>query len=160
MEPPFAALEGVKETISGYTGGHQENPTYEQVSSGTTGHTEALQVVYNPTEVSYEELLEVFWRNINPADADGQFVDRGDQYRPGIFYHDETQKRLAEASRDKLAASGVFSSPIVVEISPLVAFYPAEGYHQGYYLNNPVRYKFYRYNSGRDQFLKKFWGDK
>ncbi|MCK4535846.1 MAG: peptide-methionine (S)-S-oxide reductase MsrA [Desulfuromonadales bacterium] len=160
MEPPFDKLEGVTATISGYTGGHKLNPTYQEVSAGITGHTEALQVHFDPSKTSYAELLEVFWRNINPADADGQFVDRGTQYRPGIFYHNEEQKHLAEESRDTLTASGVFASQLVVEITPASDFYPAEEYHQDYYQKNPVRYKFYRYNSGRDQFLKKIWGDK
>jgi methionine-S-sulfoxide reductase len=160
MEPPFDNLEGVAATISGYTGGHKPDPTYEEVSAGMTGHTEALRIHFDPAIISYEKLLDVFWRNINPADADGQFVDRGSQYRPGIFYHNEEQKRLAEESRDKLAASGVFSAPIVVEITAASEFYPAEEYHQDYYRKSPVRYKFYRYNSGRDQFLKKIWGEK
>ncbi len=160
MEPPFDKLDGVTETISGYTGGQTENPTYEEVSSGRTGHTEALQVTYDPAKVDYDTLLDVFWRNINPADDAGQFVDRGSQYRPGIFYHDDEQKHLAEASRDRLQASGVFASAIKVEIVPLTVFYPAEEYHQDYYKKSPIRYKLYRYNSGRDQFLKKFWGEK
>jgi methionine-S-sulfoxide reductase len=160
MEPPFDKLEGVTATISGYTGGHKLNPTYQEVSAGVTGHTEALQVHFDPSITSYAELLEVFWRNINPADADGQFVDRGTQYRPGIFYHNEEQKHMAEESRDTLTASGVFTAQIVVEITPATDFYPAEEYHQDYYQKNPVRYKFYRYNSGRDQFLKKIWGGK
>jgi methionine-S-sulfoxide reductase len=159
MEYPFDELDGVVATISGYCGGHKENPTYEEVSSGTTGHTEAMQVTYDASVVSYKELLDVFWRNINPVDANGQFVDRGSQYRPGIFYHDDEQKRLAEESRDKLAKSGIFESPIQTEIVALEKFYPAEDYHQDYYRKNPVRYKFYRYNSGRDQFLKKVWSD-
>jgi methionine-S-sulfoxide reductase len=159
MQHPFDELDGVISTTSGYTGGHKTDPTYQEVSAGTTGHTEAMQVCYDPTKVSYENLLDIFWRNINPADADGQFVDRGSQYRPAIFYHDEVQKRLATESRDRLAASGRFQSPIVIEIVPAETFYPAEDYHQGYYLNNPMQYKLYRYNSGRDRFLKKFWGD-
>lgn len=159
MEPPFDKLDGVVSTISGYSGGHKMNPTYEEVTTGTTGHTEALQVTYDPEKVSYEKLLDVFWRHINPADADGQFVDRGSQYRPAIFYHNEEQKRFAEQSRDALEASGRFSSPIVTEIVPLEKFYPAEQYHQDYYQKSPVRYQLYRYNSGRDQFLKKTWGD-
>ncbi len=160
MEPPFDKLDGVVETISGYTGGQTEDPTYEEVSSGRTGHTEALQVTYDPAKIDYDALLDVFWRNINPADNAGQFVDRGSQYRPGIFYHDDEQKQLAETSRDRLDASGVFASPVKVEITPLSTFYPAEEYHQDYYKKSPYRYKLYRYNSGRDQFLKKFWGDK
>lgn len=159
MEPPFDKLDGVVATISGYTGGQKENPTYQEVSAGTTGHTEALQVTYDPQKSSYSQLLEVFWRNINPVDPDGQFVDRGSQYRPAIFYHDEEQKQLAEESRDKLAESGRFKSPITTEIVPLDTFYPAEAYHQDYYQKSTIRYKFYRYNSGRDQFLKKVWGD-
>ncbi len=158
MEHPFDKLEGVVSTISGYCGGHKENPTYHEVSAGTTGHTEAVQVTYNPTVVSYKKLLEVFWHNINPVDADGQFVDRGPQYRPGIFYHNDEQKRLAEESLEKLAESGKFQSPIKTEITALDKFYPAEEYHQDYYQKNPVRYGLYRYNSGRDQFLKKVWG--
>ena len=159
MEPPFDKLDGVVSTISGYSGGHKENPTYQEVTTGTTGHTEVLQVTYDPVKVSYEELLDVFWRNINPVDDGGQFVDRGSQYRPAIFYHDEEQKRLAEQSRDALDASGRFNAPITTEIVPLEKFYPAEDYHQEYYQKSPVRYKFYRYNSGRDQFLNKVWGD-
>ncbi len=160
MEPPYDKLDGVISTISGYCGGHTENPTYKEVSSGTTGHTEALQVTYDPDVVSYEQLLDVFWRNINPVDEDGQFVDRGSQYRPGIFYHNEEQKRLAEESLEKLVKSGIFQAPIKTEITPLVKFYPAEEYHQDYYRKNPLRYQLYRYNSGRDQFLKKVWGEK
>jgi methionine-S-sulfoxide reductase len=159
MEPPFDKLDGVVSTISGYSGGHKDNPTYQEVTTGTTGHTEALQVTYDPEKVSYQKLLDVFWRNINPVDDSGQFVDRGSQYRPAIFYHDEEQKRLAEQSRDALEASGRFSSPLATEIVPLEKFYTAEDYHQDYYQKSPVRYKFYRYNSGRDQFLNKVWGD-
>ncbi len=157
-ESDFEEVEGVIEAVSGYTGGRTENPTYEQVSSGNTGHTEAIQVTYDPGVVSYEELLEVFWRTMDPTDPDGQFVDRGKQYRPGIFYHDDQQRRLAEASRDRLKKSGRFDKPIRTEITKLGTFYPAEEYHQDYYRKNPLRYKFYRYNSGRDQFLKKVWG--
>jgi methionine-S-sulfoxide reductase len=157
MEPPFDKLDGVVATISGYSGGHKENPTYQEVCSGTTGHTEALQVTYDPDKVSYTELLHVFWRNINPADGDGQFVDRGSQYRPAIFYHDKEQKILAEKSRTELAASGRFTSPITTEIVPVEKFYAAEEYHQDYYQKCPMRYKSYRYSSGRDQFLNKVW---
>lgn len=160
MEPPFDGLEGVVATLAGYSGGHKENPTYEEVCTGATGHTEALQVIYDPHKVSYCELLDVFWRNINPADAEGQFVDRGSQYRPAIFYHDEEQKLQAEQSRNKLDNSGRFSSPIATEIVKLEIFYPAEEYHQGYYQKCPLRYKSYRYSSGRDQFLNKIWHDK
>ena len=157
MQPPFDKLDGVISTAPGYAGGHKENPTYEEVCTGTTGHTEVLQVIYDPQTVSYTQLLDVFWRNINPADPDGQFVDRGPQYRPAIFYHNHEQQQLAEKSRSDLASSGRFKSPPAVEITPLKTFYPAEDYHHDYYQKSPVQYKAYRYNSGRDQFLKKFW---
>lgn len=159
MQPPFDKLDGVVATAPGYSGGHTENPTYHEVCSGTTGHAEVLQVTYNPQKVSYEELLNIFWRNINPVDDGGQFVDRGSQYRTAIFYHDEEQQRLATQSMAALAASGRFSSPIVTEIVPLAKFYPAEDYHHDYYRTCPLRYKSYRYNSGRDQFLNKIWAD-
>lgn len=157
-ESDFEKVEGVIEAVSGYTGGHTENPTYSQVSSGQTGHTEAVQVYYDPAVVSYDELLDVFWRTMDPTDANGQFVDRGTQYRPGIFYHDEQQKQKAEASKKALEASSRFEKPIVTEITPLVRFYKAEDYHQDYYKTNALRYKYYRYNSGRDQFLSRIWG--
>lgn len=160
MEPPFDKLDGVVATVSGYTGGQKANPTYEEVSSGGTGHMEALQVTYDPMKVSYAQLLEIFWRNINPTDPGGQFVDRGEQYRSAIFYHDAEQKKLAEASQAQLVASGRFRQPVVTRILPAVPFYPAEEYHQNYYRKNPIRYKYYRYNSGRDQFLETVWGDK
>jgi peptide methionine sulfoxide reductase msrA/msrB len=160
MEPPFEKLEGVKEVISGYTGGHKSNPTYEEVSAGGTGHVEAIQVLYDPSIASYSELLEVFWKQIDPTDAEGQFVDRGKQYRSAIFYHTEEQKRLAGESKSRLQESGRSSKPIVTEILPASEFYQAEEYHQDYYRKNPVRYKFYRFNSGRDQFLKTTWGEK
>ncbi len=159
MEPPFEKLDGVHGVVSGYIGGHQAEPTYADVSAGTTGHAEAVEITYDPARISYAELLEVFWRNIDPTDAQGQFVDRGSQYRTGIFYLDEEQKRLAEASRDELARSGRFADPIVTEIVAATRFYPAENYHQDYYRESPVRYKFYRYNSGRDQFLNKVWDE-
>ncbi len=158
MVPPFEKLEGVKEVVSGYTGGHKVNPTYEEVSSGTTGHMEAVEVTYDPAKVTYEKLLGVFWRQINPTDAGGQFVDRGSSYRSAIFYRNEEQKRLAEESKKKLEQSGRFDKPIVTEILPAGPFYRAEEYHQDYWKKNPIRYKFYRYNSGRDQFLAKVWG--
>lgn len=157
MQPPFDKVDGVISAIPGYTGGHKEYPTYEEVCSGTTGHTEALQVTYDPEKTNYQQLLDVFWKNINPADSDGQFVDRGSQYRPAIFYHDEPQQELAVKSLNALATSGRFNSPVAVEISPLGTFYPAEDYHHDYYQKSPVNYKAYRYNSGRDQFLKKIW---
>jgi len=158
-ESDFEKVPGVLKVISGYTGGRKENPTYEEVSSGRTGHLEAVQVHYDPEKVTYELLLEVFWRHIDPTDAGGQFVDRGSQYRSAVFYHDEEQKRLAEASREALARSGKFTRPIATEILPLGRFYEAEDYHQDYYRKSPLRYQFYRSNSGRDQFLKKTWGD-
>ena len=157
MEPPFEKRDGVAEVISGYTGGQGANPTYEEVSAGGTGHLEAIQVHYDPSRVRYEELLEIFWQNVDPTDPGGQFVDRGLQYRTAIFYHDETQRRLAEASKKGLSESGRFEKPVVTEILPLKGFFPAEDYHQDYYKRNPIRYKFYRYRSGRDQFLEKKW---
>ncbi|GAB4486584.1 MAG: peptide-methionine (R)-S-oxide reductase MsrB [Thermodesulfovibrionales bacterium] len=157
MEPPFEKLDGVKEVVSGYTGGQKKNPTYEEVSSGVTGHLEAVEVVYDPAKVTYEKLLDTFWRQIDPTDAEGQFVDRGTQYRPAIFYHNPAQKAAAEKSRDNLAKSGRFRKPVATEILPAGPFYRAEDYHQDYYKKNPIRYKFYRFNSGRDQFLKKAW---
>jgi len=159
MEPPFDKLDGVVATISGYSGGHKADPAYEEVSSGTTGHLEALQVLYDPAIIGYAQLLEVFWQSINPTDPDGQFVDRGDQYRSAIFYHDIEQQQLAETSKQRLNASGRFRQPVVTPILPAGPFYPAEEYHQDYYKKNPLRYKFYRHNSGRDQFLEKVWGE-
>ncbi len=159
MEAPFEKVDGVNQVISGYTGGYFKNPTYEQVSSGSTGHLEAIEVTYNPEKVSYDMLLDVFWRQIDPTDAGGSFVDRGKQYGSAIFYHNDEQKRIAEESKIKLEASGKYEKPVVTEIRKLDVFYPAEEYHQDYYKKNPIRYKYYRYNSGRDQHLKKVWGD-
>jgi len=159
MEPPFEKLDGVVEVISGYTGGHKANPTYEEVSSGITSHLEAIQIIYDPARVSYKELLEVFWRQIDPTDAGGSFVDRGPQYRSAIFYHNDEQKRLAEESKKELERSGRFNKPIATEIRQFTRFYKAEDYHQDYYKKNPLRYKFYRSRSGRDQFLEKVWGN-
>ncbi len=158
MTPPFEKLDGVKEVISGYTGGHTVNPTYEDVTSETTGHLESVEIMYDPAMVSYKKLLDVFWRQIDPTDAGGQFVDRGPSYMSAIFYHNEEQKRLAEESKKDLERSGRFNKPIVTEIRPAGPFYRAEEYHQDYWKKNPIRYKFYRYNSGRDQYLKKVWG--
>jgi peptide methionine sulfoxide reductase msrA/msrB len=158
-ESDFEKLPGVSEAISGYTGGHLENPTYEQATTGTTGHTEAVKVSYDPQQVSYAQLVEWLWRHIDPTDAGGQFVDRGNQYRSGIYFTSEEQRQIAVASKQRLAASGRFDEPIVTEIEPLGPFYPAENYHQDYYANNPLRYQFYRYNSGRDQFLERVWGE-
>ena len=157
-EADFEKLPGVVKVISGYTGGHKENPSYGEVSSSTTGHVEAVQVYYDPAKITYEELLDYFWKHIDPTDSGGQFVDRGSQYRSVIFYHDEEQKRLAERSKEELGRSGRFSRPISTEILKFTQFYEAEEYHQDYYKKNPLRYKFYRYNSGRDQFLEKVWG--
>jgi peptide methionine sulfoxide reductase msrA/msrB len=158
-EADFEKVDGVVDVISGYTGGHKENPSYKEVSAGTTGHLEVVQVLYDPETVTYEKLLDVFWRHVDPTDPGGQFVDRGPQYRTAIFYHDDMQKSLAEASKMALGNSGRFDKPISTEIIALTKFYRAEDYHQDYYKTNPLRYKYYRYNSGRDQFLKKAWRD-
>jgi peptide methionine sulfoxide reductase msrA/msrB len=157
-EADFEKLPGVVKVISAYAGGQKENPTYQEVSSGTTGYVEAVQVYYDPAKLTYEELLEYFWRHIDPTDPGGQFVDRGSQYRSVIFYHDEEQKRLAEKSKEALENSGRFNKPIVTEIAKFTTFYEAEAYHQDYYKKNPLRYKFYRYHSGRDRFIEKAWG--
>lgn len=157
MEGPFDELDGVELVISGYTGGHTENPTYEEVCSGTTGHAEAVQVLFDSRRTAYEDLLEVFWRNINPTDPDGQFADRGSQYRSAIFYHDENQRVLAQASKSRLSKDGPFEAAIVTEILPAGPFYAAEEYHQGYCRKEPLRYQSYRMGSGRDRFLDKFW---
>ena len=158
MEPPFDKLDGVVETISGYTGGPEVNPTYKQVAGGRTGHTEAVRIVYDPNKVSYQQLLAVFWRNHDPLTPNRQFCDAGRQYRPGIFYDGEEQLALATASKAYWNDSGRFSQPIVTEITKLEAFYPAEDYHQDYYLKNPLRYKFYRSGCGRDRRLESLWG--
>jgi len=158
MEPPFDKLEGVISTTSGYTGGHQQDPTYKQVSRGSTGHTEAVQIVYDPDKISYPELLNTFWRNIDPTTANGQFCDWGDQYRSEIFYHDETQHRQALASKQALDGQKPFDEPVVTGITAATTFYPAEEYHQDYYMKNPLRYKFYRHGCGRDKRLEELWG--
>lgn len=159
VESDFDKVSGVVETISGYSGGSEENPTYGQVSSGKTGHAESVRVIYDPSMVSYAELLNSFWKQINPTDPDGQFVDRGKQYRSVIFYHNEEQRTLAEASKQELDNSGIFDNPIVTEIIPLEVFYVAEEYHQNYHEKNSLRYNFYRFGSGRDQFLESIWND-
>ena len=157
MEKPFEKTEGVISVVSGYTAGTTENPTYKNYGAG--GHIEAVEIVFDPTKVSYEKLLDIFWHQINPTDPDGQFVDRGREYSTAIFYHDEEQKKSAEISTKKLADSQVFDAPIVTPILPASTFYQAEEYHQDYYKKNPVRYKLYRYGSGRDQFLDNVvWG--
>ncbi len=158
MEGPFEQVEGVISVTSGYTGGTKEHPTYEEVSSGITGHAEAIEILYDNSKLSYEQLLEVFWRNIDPTTTNQQFADHGTQYRTAIFYHNEEQRRLAEASKQRLAASGKFHDPIVTEIVPASTFYPAEDYHQDYYKKNPLRYKLYHEGSGRAGFLRKTWG--
>jgi peptide-methionine (S)-S-oxide reductase len=160
MEHPFDSLEGVISVTSGYTGGTKKNPTYQEVSAGGTGHAESVQIVYDPAKIGYGKLLEVFWHNIDPTTPNRQFCDVGSQYRPAIFYHDEEQKRLAEASKRDLEKTKPFKESVVTEIAPASEFYPAEEYHQHYYKKNPVRYKFYRYNCGRDQRLKELWGAK
>lgn len=153
----FDKVKGVIKTVAGYTGGALVNPTYSQVSNGGTGHYESVQVTYDPTKVTYQQLLNVFWHSIDPTNANGQFCDVGDQYRAVIFYHDEEQKRLANESKDQLIKSGRFPK-VVTQILPATAFYPAEEYHQKYYLKNPIRYRFYRYQCGRDQRLLNVWG--
>jgi peptide-methionine (S)-S-oxide reductase len=159
MEHPFDQLPGVVSVTSGYTGGHLKDPTYQQVSAGGTGHAESVQVVYDPMKVDYAKLLDVYWHNIDPLTPNAQFCDHGTQYRSAIYYHDEEQRRLAEESKQALETSGRLKGPIVTEIVPASEFYPAEEYHQHYYRKNPVRYKFYRWNCGRDQRLKQVWGD-
>lgn len=159
MESDFEKADGVLEAISGYSGGQEENPTYGEVSAGKTGHTEAVQVLYDPEKITYGELLDLFWRHVDPTDPGGQFVDRGSQYRTAIFYHNDNQKRLAEKSKMELEKSGRFEKPIITEITMLTAFYKAEDYHQDYYKKSSLRYKYYRFSSGRDQFLKKIWRD-
>ncbi|WP_411726843.1 peptide-methionine (S)-S-oxide reductase MsrA [Methyloglobulus sp.] len=158
MEPPFDALTGVISTISGYTGGHTENPTYKEVSNGKTGHSEAGQVTYDPAMMSYETLLEVFWHNIDPFDEKGEFCDRGDQYKATIFYLDEQQKNLAEASK-VVMEKRLLDKVIVTSIKPAGKFYPAEDNHQNYYLKHPILYEFYRFTCGRDRRLNKIWNE-
>ena len=157
MEPPYDELEGVISTTSGYTGGHKKDPTYEEVSAGTTGHAEAVEVLYDPRKIKYAKLLEVFWHNIDPTVKDQQFCDHGSQYRTAVFYHGEEHRRLAEASRKSLMDSARFKA-IHTEIAPASTFYVAEEYHQDYYKKNPIRYKFYRFNCGRDRRLQELWG--
>ncbi|MDG4475048.1 peptide-methionine (R)-S-oxide reductase MsrB [Thiovibrio frasassiensis] len=157
MEKPFEQIEGVFSVTSGYIGGKTENPTYENYGAG--GHIEAIEIAYDPAKVSYAKLLDVFWRQIDPTDSTGQFVDRGHAYTSGIFYLNEEQRQLAEKSRNELGARKVFAKPLVTPIVPATRFYPAEAYHQDYYKKNPIRYRYYRNGSGRDQFLGKIWGD-
>lgn len=159
MEPPFEKLVGVESVVSGYTGGEEVNPAYNDVASGKTEHLESVIITFDPEVISYEELLEVFWRQVDPTDADGQFVDRGTQYATAIFYTNEEQKKLAEASKQKMQDSGIFEAELVTPIREAMTFYEAEEYHQDYYLKNEQRYEYYRERSGRDQFLDKTWGD-
>lgn len=157
MEAAFEEADGVAESVSGYTGGETKNPTYEQVSRGETGHYEAVQVYYDPEKITYSQLLEIFWRNINPTDQGGQFADRGSQYKTAIFYHDEEQKTLAERSKKELDESGKFSDPVVTEILPVKDFYEAEEYHQDYYRKKVLQYKTYKKLSGREDFINENW---
>ncbi len=158
-ESAFDGLPGVVTAISGYTGGHTKNPTYEEVSSGTTGHAESSKVVFDPTKITYEKLLDVYWHNVDPFDGDGQFCDRGSQYRPAIFYLDETQKKAAEASKRKLEEDPRFKGKIAVQIVAASAFYPAEEYHQDFCKKKPTHYEAYRMGCRRDARLKEVWGD-
>ena len=160
MEPPFEALDGVSSVTSGYTGGRKENPTYEEVSAGGTGHAESVQILYDPAKIPYEKLLDVFWHNVDPTYAGGQFCDSGFQYTTAIFVHDDAQRAAAEASKKALEASKVLKAPIVTEIVKAGVFWAAEDYHQSYYRKNPIRYNFYRSGCGRDSRLKQLWGDK
>jgi len=157
MVKPFDQMPGVVRVVSGYTGGHKPNPTYEEVCSETTGHAEAVQITFDPAILPYRKLLDIFWKQIDPTDPGGQFYDRGSSYRTAIFYHTEEQKAEAERSKEELAASGRFDKPIVTEIVPAGPFYPAEDYHQDYYKKNPFRYEMYRKGSGRDAFIEKTW---
>jgi|SRR5690349_5233846 peptide-methionine (S)-S-oxide reductase len=158
LEEALDKVEGVVSTTSGYTGGQKTNPTYEEVSAGGTGHTESVQVMYDPQKVTYTKLLETFWHNIDPTTPNQQFCDKGHQYRSAIFYHDDRQQRLAEESKQQLDKSKPFKEQIVTEIVPASEFYPAEEYHQNFYQKNPIRYKFYKYNCGRAQRLETLWG--
>ncbi len=159
MEPPFDKLDGVISTTSGYTGGERRHPTYGEVSSGRTAHAEAVEVVYDPVKISYAQLLDVFWVNIDPLTRNRQFCDHGAQYRTAIFFHDAEQERLARESKRRIEASGRFADPVVTQIVEAAEFWAAEDYHQDYYMKNPIRYKFYRFGCGRDRRLKELWGD-
>ena len=154
--PPFEKLNGVVKVVAGYTGGKGLHPTYHDYAQ--TGHIEAVEVIFDPSKVTYDQLLEVYWKQINPTDSKGQFCDRGPQYRPAIFYHSQDQKMRIEQSKEQLHKSGKFDKPVTVESIEATAFYPAEEYHQDYYKKNPIQYKFYRFQCGRDQFLEKIWG--
>ncbi len=158
MLPPFENIEGVKEAIAGYAGGKKKNPSYKEVSTGKTGHYESVQVTFEPKKVSYKKLVDIFWRQIDPSDERGQFADKGSQYRTAIFYHDEKQKKIVEASKKELEKSGKFPA-IATEIKPFTSFYPAEEYHQDYHKKNPIKYKTYKMLSGREGYLKRVWKD-
>ncbi len=158
MQPPFDRAAGVVSTRVGYTGGHVPNPSYAQVSTGTTGHLEAVEIVFDPKRISYAQLLEIFWHNIDPVQDDGQFADRGPQYHTAIFYHDAAQRQAAEASKQALAATGKFDRPIATKILPAVPFYAAEGYHQHFSEKNPTHYERYKDGSGRSRYLQQTWG--
>jgi len=158
MEPPFESLDGVLSTQVGYSGGHRKDPTYEEVSAGTTGHAESVRIVYDPRKITYAQLLDVFWRNIDPLTPNAQFCDHGDQYRTAIFYHDETQRQQAEASRRVLEQTKRFQQPIVTEIVLATQFYPAEEHHQKYHQKNRTLYEYYRWRCGRDRRLAEVWG--
>jgi len=160
VEAPFEDVDGVVEVVSGYTGGHKKNPTYEEVSSGKTGHFEAIEITYDPSKVSYQKLLDIFWTQIDPTDPDGQFADRGPQYRTAIFYHTQRQRELAVESKERLAISNIFKGPVVTQILKAEAFYKAEDYHQDYYKKCPIPYKNYKEGSGREDFIKNSWKDK
>jgi peptide-methionine (S)-S-oxide reductase len=160
MEPPFDKLDGVLSTTSGYTAGHKTEPSYREVSSGKTGHTEAVQIIFEPDKISYAELLKVYWKNIDPVAVNRQFCDSGSQYRSGIYFLNDAQQAAARQSLQRLKKDRPFAETIATEILPASAFYPAEEYHQDYYLKNPLRYKYYRYRCGRDQRLEEIWGDK
>lgn len=160
MVAPFEELDGVIAVTSGYSGGDEVNPSYQQVAAGETGHAEAVQISYEQGKVTYQQLLDIYWRQIDPTTPDRQFVDEGSHYRTAIFYHNEQQRQLAEASKTALMKSGAFSSPVVTAIEPFKSFYPAEEYHQQYHNKNPSRYTFYRHHSGRDQFLERTWSRK
>lgn len=158
MEEAFEKIEGVVSAVSGYTGGQVENPTYEQVSAGGTGHTESIEVIFDPNKVTYKQLLDVFWRNVDPTTPNAQFCDHGNQYRTAIFYHDESQKQVIEESKERIETSKTFPESIVTEIAPASAFYSAEEYHQDFYTKNPIRYKYYKWNCGRTKRLEQLWG--
>ncbi len=159
MDAPFESLDGVKNVVSGFAGGHEKNPSYEEVSTGTTGAVEAVQVIFDPGIISYSELLDVYWKQFDPTDAGGSFYDRGSQYQSAIFYKDDTQKKLAEESKEELDKSGIFKKPIITKIEKFVSFYPAENYHQHFFKKNPVRFKAYEQASGRESFILGVWGD-